>query len=161
MHRDKNLGGQWALSLGVMVIGLFFFIGSWWIPDSAGYSTVGPALVPRVVGAALLLLSAMLCWEVFRGGFRHHDEASEQVLPFDWRAFAWLTAGLMIYGLLIERAGFIIASCVLFVCVARAFRSPRWLSNTLIALLLSISIFALFTYGLGLNLPKGILRGVL
>jgi putative tricarboxylic transport membrane protein len=157
----KVIPGQLALSIGVIAIGLFFLIGSFQIPDAAGYSTVGPTLVPRAVGATLILLGALLVWEVIRGGFRNHDEAAEQALKMDWTAFAWVSAGLIIYGAIIESAGFIFASVALFVCTARAFNSRRWLTNASIALVLAFGIFAMFNYGLGLNLPKGFLKGVL
>ena len=153
--------GQLALSLGVAAIGLFFLLGSFSIPDAAGYSTVGPAIMPRVVGIGLLIAAAFLCYEVFRGGFRNHDEAAERALKTDWAALAWISAGLILYGLLIEKAGFIIASIVLFLCIARGFNSRRWASNALIGLVLAALIFSMFTYGLGLNLPKGIFSGIL
>jgi putative tricarboxylic transport membrane protein len=154
-------GGQMAVALGVAAIGLFFFAGSFYIPDAAGYSTVGPALIPRVVGGVLIFLGGFLAYEVVRGGFRNHDEAAERALHMDWAAFAWVSGGLIAYGLLIERAGFIVSSVVLFVCVARSFGSRRWTVNTIVALVLAIAIFAAFNYGLGLNLPKGVLEGVL
>ena len=153
--------GQLALSLGVAAFGLFFLVGSFQIPDAAGYSTVGPAVVPRAVGIALLVCAAFLIYEVIRGGFRNHDEAAERELTTDWAALGWITAGLILYGLLIEWAGFIFASIVLFLCTARGFNSRRWATNGLIALVLAIGIFSLFTYGLGLNLPKGLLSGIL
>lgn len=153
--------GQLAVALGVAAIGLFFFAGSFYIPDAAGYSTVGPALIPRVVGAVLVFLGGFLVYEVVRGGFRNHDEAAERALQMDWVAFAWVSGGLIVYGLLIEPAGFILASVVLFLCVARAFNSRRWGSNALVSLVLAVAIFGAFNYGLGLNLPKGILAGVL
>jgi putative tricarboxylic transport membrane protein len=157
----KIIAGQLAVAFGVLAIGLFFFVGSFWIPDAAGYSTVGPKQVPRVVGAGLMLLSLLLAWEVWRGGFRQHDEDAEAALPMDWRAFAWLSAGLIVYGLTIERGGFIIASVLLFLATTRAFYSARWLLNLCVAILLSAIVFAIFKFGLGLNLPEGVLQGVL
>ncbi len=153
--------GQLALSIGVTAIGAFFLAGSFYVPDAAGYSTVGPAIVPRAVGAALVVLGVLLIIEVLRGGFRNHDEAAERALKTDWRAIAWVSAGLLGYGVLIEHAGFIISSVWLFVMTARSFGSQRWLLNAVIALVLAIAIFAAFNYGLGLNLPKGILKGIL
>lgn len=153
--------GQLALSAGVAAIGAFFFFGSYYIPDAAGYSTVGPAMVPRVVGAVLAVLGGFLGYEVLRGGFRHHDEAAERAQPTDWAAFAWLSAGLILYGLLIERGGFIVASVVLYLCTARGFNSRRWLLNAITAVVLAFAIFAMFNYGLGLNLPKGIFEAIL
>ncbi len=158
---QKMIAGQFALSVGVIAFGFFFFIGSFFIPDAAGYSTVGPTHAPRAVGISLILLGSLLLWEVIRGGFRNHDEAAEQALTTDWLAFAWVSVGLLLYGTLIEWAGFIPASVVLFMCTARAFNSQRWLLNVFIAIVMAVSIFALFNYGLGLSLPKGLLKGIL
>lgn len=157
----KIVIGQLLLSLGVLLIGALILTGSFGIPDAGGYSTVGPREVPRIVGIGLIVLGALLVWEVIRGGFRNHDEASEAALKTDWAAFAWVSAGLLLYGVAIERAGFIVASMLLFICTARSFGSKRWISNALISFVLAIAVFAMFNYGLGLNLPKGILRGVL
>lgn len=153
--------GQLALALGVLAIGAFFLIGSYYLPDAAGYSTVGPSMVPRAVGAGLVLLGALLAVEVWRGGFRHHDESAEAARKSDWRALAWVSAGLLGYGLTIEQLGFVISSVWLFLMTARAFGSRRWLLNACIALVLAGAVFATFNYGLGLNLPKGILGGIL
>jgi len=157
----KIITGQFALSVGVISLGLFFLIFSFQIPDAAGYSTVGPTQVPRAVGIGLIVLGCLLIWEVVRGGFRQHDEAAEQALKTDWLAFAWVSAGLLLYGMFIERAGFIPASIILFVCTARAFNSRRWLSNIAVSLVLAVTIFSLFNYGLGLSLPQGLLKGIL
>ncbi len=157
----KMIAGQLALSIGVVAFGLFFLIGSFYIPDAAGYSTVGPTHAPRAVGIGLILLGCLLIWEAVGGGFRNHDEAAERALTTDWLAFAWVSAGLLLYGMCIEWAGFIPASIILFICTARAFDSRRWLLNGFISVIMSIGIFALFNYGLGLNLPKGLLKGIL
>jgi putative tricarboxylic transport membrane protein len=153
--------GQFAVSLGAGVLGAFFLVGSFLLTDAAGYSTVGPAAVPRFVGIALLIASGFLFYEVVRGGFRNHDEQAERALGFDWHAFGWISGGLILYGLLIEHAGFILASIILFLCTARGFNNRRWLFNAVVAAVLAIFIFAVFNYGLGLNLPKGVLKAVL
>lgn len=154
--------GQLFLSLGVIALGAAVLAGAFMIPDAAGYSTVGPAAVPKVVGAALLLLGAFLVYEVlWLKGFRNHDEDAERALPMNWTAFAWLSGGLIVYGLTIEHIGFVPASVLLFLATAAGFNSKRWVLNAVVAFVLAAAIFALFNYGLGLNLPKGFLKGVL
>jgi putative tricarboxylic transport membrane protein len=153
--------GQFAVSLGVGLLGIFFLVGSFLLTDAAGYSTVGPAAVPRFVGIGLLIVSGLLFYEVVRGGFRAHDEAGERALGFDWSAFGWISGGLILYGLLIEHAGFIFSSIILFVCTARGFNNRRWVLNAVVAAVLAVAIFAIFNYGLGLNLPKGVLKAIL
>ncbi len=153
--------GQIAVSAGVLALGVFILVGAADLPAGGGYAQVGPGVVPRVVGACLVLLGAMLLREAFTGGYRGVDEEAEVHLPMDWGAFAWVTAGILAYALLVEPAGFLIASTLLFVAVARGFASRRWLSNSLVGLAVAAFIFAVFNYALGLQLPAGILRGIL
>ena len=153
--------GQAALAAGVLVIGVLVLWGSMSLATSGGYAQVGPGVVPRIVGGVIVLLGALLLREAFTGGFRGVDEAAEEHLPMDWQAFAWVTAGIIGYGLLIEHAGFIIASTLLFTLVARGFYSRRWLLNAAVGLALAAVVFAIFNYGLGLTLPAGVLKGLL
>ncbi|HEX4943117.1 MAG TPA: tripartite tricarboxylate transporter TctB family protein [Usitatibacteraceae bacterium] len=153
--------GQIAVSAGVLALGVLVLVGGWDLPAGGGYAQVGPGVVPRVVGVALLLLGAMLLREALTGGYRGVDEEAEVHLPMDWKSFAWVSAGILIYGVLVERAGFLIASTVLFVAVARGFNSRRWLLNAAVGLVIASFIFSVFNYGLGLQLPAGVLRGIL
>ncbi|MEA2584466.1 MAG: Tripartite tricarboxylate transporter TctB family [Thermomicrobiales bacterium] len=61
----------------------------------------------------------------------------------------------MAYLLLIERAGFIIASAVLFFVASFGMGSRRILRDVIVALLLSVGAYVLFTKGLSPRLPKG------
>ena len=153
--------GQLALAGGVLAIGAAVFGGSFFLPTGGGYAQVGPGVVPRIVGVALLLLGAMLVREVFTGGFRGVDEEAEAHLPMDWAAFAWVTGGIFAYGLLVEWLGFVPSSVILFALVARSFGSRRWLLNALVGLVLAAFIFTVFNYGLGLTLPPGVLKPLL
>jgi putative tricarboxylic transport membrane protein len=153
--------GQIAVSAGVLALGAFVLAGAWELPAGGGYAQVGPGVVPRVVGGVLLLLGAMLLREALTGGYRGVDEEAEVHLPMDWKSFGWVSAGIIVYGLLVERAGFLIASTLLFVAVARGFASRRWLLNAAVGLVIASFIFAVFNYGLGLQLPAGVLRAIL
>jgi putative tricarboxylic transport membrane protein len=153
--------GQVAVAAGVAAIGALILGGSFFLPTGGGYAQVGPGVVPRVVGAILVILGAVLLREAFAGGFPGVDEEAEAKLPMDWMAFAWVSGGIIAYGLLVERAGFIIASTVLFTLVARGFNSRRWLMNAIIGLVLAVIVFAIFNYGLGLTLPAGVLAPLL
>ena len=153
--------GQAAIAAGVIAIGGLILWGSFYLPTGGGYAQVGPGMVPRIVGALTLALGAWLLWEVLTGGFRSFDEAAEASKPLSWAAFAWVTSGLIGYGLLVEHAGFILASTLLFMLVARGFNSRRWLLNAVTGVVLASVIFAIFNYGLGLTLPAGILKGLL
>jgi putative tricarboxylic transport membrane protein len=153
--------GQIAVSIGVLVLGALVLAGAWELPAGGGYAQVGPGVMPRVVAGGLLVLGAMLLREALTTGYYGVDEEAEVHLPMDWKSFAWVSAGIIVYGLLVERAGFLIASTILFMAVARGFTSRRWLSNAAVGLAIAAFIFAVFNYGLGLQLPPGVLRGIL
>ena len=152
--------GQLAVAAGIVVLGGLVTWGSFYLPTGGGYAQVGPGVVPRIVGIVSLLLGALLVREAFTGGFRGVDEEAESKTPMDWVSFAWVSSGLIGYGLLIEHAGFIFASILLFVLVARGFASRRWLLNVATGAILAAVVFAIFNYGLGLTLPAGILKGL-
>jgi putative tricarboxylic transport membrane protein len=153
--------GQVAVGAGVLAIGVAILWGSFYLPTGGGYAQVGPGVVPRVVGSLIILLGGFLLYEAYQGGFPGVDEEAERKLPMDWVAFAWVSGGIIAYGLLVEHLGFIFASTVLFTMVARGFNSRRWVLNVVVGLILAVIIFAIFNYGLGLTLPAGILKGVL
>jgi|SRR5688572_8073172 len=153
--------GQVAVAAGVAAIGALLLGGSFYLPAGGGYAQVGPAVVPRMVGIGLIALGVFLLREAFTGGFRGVEEAAEAKLPMDWLSFGWVSAGILIYGLCVEWTGFVIASTALFVLVARGFASRRWLLNAVTGLLLAAAVFAIFNYGLGLSLPKGLLKAIL
>lgn len=153
--------GQVAVAAGVIAIGGLILWGSFHLPTGGGYAQVGPGVVPRIVGTATAILGAWLMRDAFTGGFRGVDEEAEGRMPLSWTAFAWVSAGLISYGLLIEHAGFILSSALLFVLVARGFGSRRWLPNAAIGFVLALVAFAIFNYGLGLTLPAGLLKGLL
>ena len=149
---------QVAVGAGVVVVGALVLWGATYLPTSGGYAQVGPGVVPRIVAGLILLLGALLLREAFTGGFRGVDEAAEEAMPMDWRSFAWVSGGIIAYGLVIEHAGFVIASTLLFVMVARGFASRRWALNAATGLVLAVAVFAIFNYGLGLTLPAGVLK---
>lgn len=152
--------GQAALAAGVTLLGALILWGSFYLPTGGGYAQVGPGVVPRAVGVAIVVIGAFLLREVFTGGFRGVDEEAELRLPVDWVAFAWVSGGIIGYGALIEHLGFIFSSTILFVMVARGFNSRRWIVNVVTGVVLAVAVFSIFNYGLGLTLPAGILKGV-
>jgi len=152
--------GQVAVAAGFTVLGALILWGSFYLPTGGGYAQVGPGVVPRGVGSIMLVLGAFLLREAFTGGFRGVDEEAEVHLPMDWVSFAWVSGGIIGYGLLIEHLGFVFSSTILFVMVARGFHSRRWLLNFITGFILAAIAYTIFNYGLGLTLPAGVLKGI-
>lgn len=152
MHR-----GHLVLSVCVVLLGTALAWGTYQLPEATGYAKVGPRLMSGIVAGGLLIVGLLLLRESLSGGLRGVDESDHADTPTNWPAFGWISAGLIINGLLIVPAGFVIAGTLLFVLAARGFDSRAYLRNAIVGLVIAASTYAFFTYGLGLALPAGIL----
>ena len=147
--------GELAVAGGVAVLGLFVGWNTFAITAGGGYAQVGPRLFPGLVGATLLAFAALLAREALTGGFRNVEGLPDA--PAARPGFAWVSAAILVHLAIIGTAGFIVATVVLFVGVARGLGSTRPARDAVIGLVLGALIFVLFTRGLGLNLPAGLL----
>jgi putative tricarboxylic transport membrane protein len=144
--------GEAVLAAFVLVLGVFVAVETAMLRTGPGYSAIGPKLFPWLVAAGLLLVGVALLYEA-RAGTIAHPVGFDLDLP---PALA-VTAGLVLQMVLMEPAGFVIASAVLFVAVAYAFGSRRLALNAAVGLILCAATYFAFTRGLGLVLPAGVL----
>lgn len=147
--------GEVLISLVLVFIGSFVIYETQGIAETQGYSQVGPRLFPYVIGTGLTLCGAVLGWQALSGGWRNVPLDQPGHDAPDWMAFAVISVGLILHMVLIGWAGFIIASTLLYLLVARGFGSKRSVRDALIGLVLALAAYALFTYALGLRLPAG------
>ena len=147
--------GEMLVSLGLIALGSFVIYETQSIAETQGYAQIGPRLFPYLIGIGLTLCGAVLGWQALSGGWRNVPLDQEGHDTPDWLAFAVISAGIVLHMIVIGWAGFILAALLLFVMVARGFGSRRPVRDVVIAVVLAVLVFALFTYGLGLNLPKG------
>jgi len=124
---------------------------------------VGPKALPFVIGAALLLVAGLYALDVARGGVGE-AEAGEDVelgAPADWRTVGLLAAAFALNALLIEPLGWVISGALLFALSAYALGNRHHIRGLAIGIVLSLVTFYAFAIGLGVNLPAGILQGIL
>ncbi len=130
---------------------------------------VGPRVIPYLVGSGLIALGIWLAFEVLSGRAAGPSEDAEDAdvsLPTDWRCIAFLASALLIYVLLLERAGFVVASALLFLGAAFGMGSRKILRDAAIGVVMAFVIYRAFTHGfwivdgLGLRLPAGWLEVV-
>jgi Tripartite tricarboxylate transporter TctB family len=131
------LTGLLFLALGAFAI----LYGSRYPIGSA--ARMGAGYFPRLASAGLLLIGGIL---VARS-FIHHGEA---VGTLKFRPVILVLLGTLAFGLLIERAGLVVAGVVLVFAARLAERDFRLFEVSALALLLAASAAAVFRYGLGL-----------
>src|SRR5688572_2376793 len=120
--------GETLLALAAALFGVLIVWQSTLIRLTPAYSKVGPRVIPYIVGAGLVVVGTWLAYEALTGrasAGTAESEDADRTLPTDWRTVGLLALALIAYLLLIERAGFIIASTILFVTAAFAMGSRR------------------------------------
>jgi putative tricarboxylic transport membrane protein len=151
--RTTRLSADAVLGIGVALLGVAFVVATLRIDVQPVYAKVGPTFVPWLVSAGLIVTGGLMAWAGINGPPRGDEVKTE------WRPVAWIFAGLVADWLLFKPAGFIIASTVLFFCVARGFGSRSALYDAMVGAVLSTLAYFLFRYGLNLNLP-GLFAGI-
>ncbi len=152
-----------CIGLTVAALGGLLALGLSGISFGAGYDRIGPRFFPYVVAVGLLVLGG---WFLAAGFLRKQaapltTSETGMEAPVNWTPLIYLALALILNLLLLDRAGFVIASAIQFWLVARAFGSRRLFRDVFVAVMLSVICFVAFSRGLGLTLPSGILEGIL
>lgn len=157
--RHRYSSGEFVIALGVIALGLGLVAGTLAIPTSGGYERIGPTAWPWAVALCLIVIGILLARRTLeqRSSVPGAESAPRRVESVP---FTFVSIGLILHLLLIERAGFVIASAILFFCTAYALGARHRALTAVIAVALAVAIYFAFTRGLELNLPGGILRGM-
>ena len=130
------------------------------VPPASG--TIGPQIFPYLVSGFLILVSLGIIIQILRGNLGQPEgtEFGDTIEKTDFKTLLIVAGTMATYPLLIERAGFIVASTVAFFGVSFAFGAKNMPKNLLVSLIFSLIVYFSFTRGLNVNLPSGILRGI-
>ncbi|WP_226355569.1 MULTISPECIES: tripartite tricarboxylate transporter TctB family protein [unclassified Pseudonocardia] len=156
-HSELGVSVLLALT-GLLVLGDTLAEGG----GGSASDPLGPRTVAFVLGAALLVLAALLTVDVLRGG-RGEAEGGEDVdldVPMDLRTVGMLAGVIVATAALIPLAGWPIAGTVLFAGATYALGSRAVLRDLGIAAGVSLLTWVLFDAVLGVDLPGGPLMGV-
>ncbi|HYX92340.1 MAG TPA: tripartite tricarboxylate transporter TctB family protein [Myxococcaceae bacterium] len=148
-----------AAAGGAAALAVVLWVGAREINLGVGYDRIGPRFFPYAVALGLMVIAAVLAIRGLLGlGARspaiQRDEAESDRM--DWGPFAWVVIALLLDLVLLQRAGFVLASAAQFWVVARAFRSKRPVRDAVVAVLVAVIVYYAFSRGLGLSLPAGI-----
>jgi putative tricarboxylic transport membrane protein len=155
---------QALAGLGVAGLGGLLAWGALDIPSDAGYAGVGPNFLPWVVATALMVCGGLLILQALRGGWQH-VEAPSGAAQGDWRALAWVSAGIVVNASLITRVGFIPACALCYVLAVRGLRLSEGKAasggaafhqaavDLLVGAAIAAPVFWIFTKLLNISLP--------
>jgi putative tricarboxylic transport membrane protein len=155
---------QALAGLGVAGLGGLLAWGALDIPSDAGYAGVGPNFLPWVVATALMVCGGLLTLQALRGGWQQVEPPSGAAQG-DWRALAWVAAGIVVNASLITRVGFIPACALCYVLAVRGLRLAEGKAalgsaalnqaavDLLVGAAIAAPVFWIFTKLLNISLP--------
>ena len=159
---NKSIKGELAFAGSLLILGLIvvFDTATMLVPPASG--TIGPQIFPYLVSGFLILVSLGIIIQILRGNLGQPEgtEFGDTIEKTDFKTLLIVAGTMATYPLLIERAGFIVASTVAFFGVSFAFGAKNVPKNLLVSLIFSLIVYFSFTKGLNVNLPSGILRGI-
>lgn len=158
-NNTPRSGAGLAIGFGLVVLGLIIFVDSMSMQVLPTYARVGPQAFPYFIAAALVAVGAYFVWNSWTPGAKR--EIVAEGFATDWRALLIIGAGLLIHLNILKPLGFVISGVFLFLCVTFAFGSRKFLRDGIVAAILVLVSYLGFTHGLGLQLPPGLLAGIL
>ncbi len=147
--RDR---AQYGLCAALALVGLVVI----WDATRIGAATssndpVGPRALPFVIGAALLVVSALYALDVSRGGVGEQEAGEDVELghPADWKTVGMLAGAFLLNAVLMEPLGWVISGALLFALAAFALGNRHHVRGLAIGVALSLITFYAFAIGLG------------
>lgn len=148
--------GWFAVALGAL-----YLFGTTQVPVFNAGDQVGPRAFPYLVSFVVICCGLALVVK---------DMRSAKRTPFSWRFAAdraiWLKilatmAAGIIYGLILDDLGYLIATFLFMIVVSELINVGRHMQNLVIAVVFSVVTFVSFALILKLSLPRGLLGGIL
>lgn len=133
-----------AAGLFLVLVAILAFVFSDNLPIGRAVN-MGPGYVPRLLSWALGGLGLLIAAQAFA-----YDGPNLEA--WHWRPLAALTAAILVFAFLLERAGLVIAIIVTVAVGRLAAPGAKPLSVLMLAGILAVGSLALFTYALGLPL---------
>jgi putative tricarboxylic transport membrane protein len=155
---------QYAVCAALALLGVLVLVDASRLGAVASSNDpIGPKPVPIILGVLLVVVAAFYAVDVARGGVGE-AEAGEDVdlsTRIDVRTVALLIGAFVLNALLIEPLGWVISGSILFWGAAFALGNRHHVRGLVIGVALALTTFYAFAIGLGVNLPAGILQGIL
>jgi putative tricarboxylic transport membrane protein len=146
--------GPVVVGVILLAVGGLLLWQGWQVPGDLGPR--GPRFLPVVLAIVwILLAAAYLAGAVAGLAGRRGGEAAERLdhLP---RVVA-LVVTLIVYAYVLDFVGYVISTAVLFAVSAAILGSRNHIRDAVVAVGLTVAVYFLFTRGLNIYLPPGLL----
>ena len=155
--------GEWVIAVVLLGLGVVVLRDGLSQPESRSASGVGAGFLPEIVGVLVMALAVALMGQLARGHYGSPDEGEGDIdiRTTHWLPVAGCVAAVVFFIAAVETLGYPVTAAVSFWITACSMGARKHLRNAAISILLVLAIYLLFTKLLGIDLPAGVLEGVL
>ena len=153
----RSFRGPRAWGLILLAIAIAVLVATTAIRSQEGYAATGPRFVPLIVGLLLLVLSLLFLARTFvRPDVDLAERAAREAAVTEWARPLSVVAALLAYAFLMEPLGYVVATTLFFVAVARILGSRALVRDLLAGAAIGAVLYVAFTQFLGVDLPAGL-----
>lgn len=146
-HRKIEIyKGELAISIGLILVSIFLGLQTFQFPDPVTDDDVGPALLPQLLFSALIVSAMILIIRIVR-------RPNKQTIAFFTKETLAVTAILVLYPTLVYLLGFIVATPLILIVLARSLGIKNWILTISYAGILTLLLWFIFIHILNIPLP--------
>jgi putative tricarboxylic transport membrane protein len=163
MRLTVHSKGELTFAGLLLALGIFVLIEAATIPIPVASSNVGPRFMPYFTGALLTIAAVWSIIEIFRGQSvaPEESELADPAERFSWKNVAFLVGSVLVFILLLDPIGYLLATPIAFFGLLLAFGARRWWVMAIVSVVMPTLIFLFFNGVLGIRLPTGPFAGIL
>ncbi|WP_291480357.1 tripartite tricarboxylate transporter TctB family protein [Corynebacterium sp.] len=151
--KDGSLLGDRIIAGLIVALGAFLLVQAFGFPEPGQPEDPGTAALPRLIGAALVVLGIMLVFNSEKNTFL--PDAGSRV-----RTILIVVAGVA-YTFALTPLGFTL-STLIFMVIGLLIMGVRSIVRlVLVPVVVSVAVYYLFTDALGVYLPTGVIEGIM
>lgn len=144
------------IACATAVLAVTYLMATWNLQTVPIGDPLGPRAYPAMIGIGLLIAAAMIFLETRRAARAPVDDVEAPAL-LPSRKVLIAIAGTLVFVLLFEPLGFLLASSVYLFAMMTAFHPGRHAVNAAVAIGFTLAAYLLFQHLLGVSLPGGVL----
>lgn len=142
--------------IAVTIVGLGYTIFSYLLPRAVIGDKMGPVYFPLILGIMLTFIGLLLFFKSDKSKIKGAIASMQNKTDKEKEVSKMVTItclAAIVYALIFEHAGFVISTFIFMMSVLLITNGKKYLVNTIVSLVFSVSIFALFNFALGIPLP--------
>jgi len=157
-----SFAGPRVAALVLIALGLVAMFDATRLRPVQGYAAVGPAVMPFVVGAGLIVIGlVLLVRTTIRSDLELARHVAKEAAQSEWRTPGLTLGALLVYALFLDPLGYVLSTALFLPVEARILGSGSSRRDVLVAVVLALVVYLAFTRFLGVRLPAGPLAGIL